>query len=92
MGGNPPKIGKMTPTSETDIRELKELISNLDKKIDVFQARTEEKLDGVAKRLDNLETRERDRDNRFWALVGGAFLALFGLLAKMAFFPSQPMS
>ena len=64
-------------------------IEKLDGKVDeikLAQGRNEEKLNGIDKRLDRLETRVDDQDKRFWTLIIGAFLALFGLLAKMAFF------
>lgn len=71
-------------------------IEKLDEKVDeikLLQGRNEEKLNGIDKRLDRLETHVDDQDKRFWTLIIGAFLALFGLLAKMAFFPGRtPLS
>ena len=86
----------MNTTSDTDIEELKELINSQFNSLQIGQTRMEEQvraidkpLDSIDQRLDRLEGRLEKQDNRFWALVGGAFLALFGLLAKLAFFPNQ---
>ncbi|MEO1670649.1 MAG: hypothetical protein AAFR77_07655 [Cyanobacteria bacterium J06631_2] len=71
-------------------------IEKLDEKVDkitLAQGRNEEKLNGIDKRLERLEIRVDDQDKRFWTLITGAFLALFGLLAKTAFFPGRtPLS
>ncbi len=82
------------PVTDTDIQALKDLINQGFEKIDeqlknleLGQARMEEKLNAVEKRLELQETRIGDQDKRFWTLIVGAFLALFGLLAKVAFFP-----
>lgn len=78
----------MATVTESDLQEIKDLIYALDKKIDVNQARTEEKLTGIDKRLDVIEARVNNLTG--WligvllALVGG----LLGLLGKVAFFPN----
>ena len=42
----------------------------------------------MEKRQDNFEERSKSQDNRLWSLIAGVVLALFGLLVKMAFFPT----
>lgn len=63
----------MTTTSNTEIKQLKEYISDRFDKIDknitdlkVSVARVEEKVTGIDKRLDSLETSVKDQDNRFY--------------------------
>ena len=63
-------------------------IEKLDEKVEQINV-AQGKLNGIDKRLDRLEIRVDDQDKRFWTLIIGAFLALFGLLAKMAFFSGQ---
>jgi uncharacterized protein YdcH (DUF465 family) len=46
----------MTSATDTDIREIKDLISALDKKIDVGFTKIDGKFDAVNARLTNLET------------------------------------
>ncbi|KGF71747.1 hypothetical protein DO97_15835 [Neosynechococcus sphagnicola sy1] len=74
----------MTQSTEIEIRDL---ILSLDKKFDVFAARTEEKLTSIDQRLERLEKRVDSQDNRLWAFVAAAFLTVLGFLAKLAFFP-----
>ncbi len=85
----------MTTITESDLKEIKDLINGLaqtinglDKKIDVNQARVEEKLNGIDKRLKLVETRINTQTNwfvgAFAALVGG----LLALLRKFILFPN----
>ena len=90
------KLDRLDEKLDQKIDKLDEKLSlkieKLDEKVDeikLVQGRNEEKLNGIDKRLDRLETRVDDQDKRFWTLIIGAFLALFGLLAKMAFFPDK---
>jgi flagellar capping protein FliD len=70
-----------------DIQEMK-----LDSQ--VFQARTEERFNTIDERFKSVETQLseikgqlKSQDTRIWSLAVGVVLALFGLLAKVAFFP-----
>jgi predicted nuclease with TOPRIM domain len=47
----------MATVTDSDLQELKDLINGLDKKIDVNQSRTDEKLNSIDKRLIRLETK-----------------------------------
>jgi wobble nucleotide-excising tRNase len=72
--------------------ELKEDIKQVEVKILSVKGDIKglsEKVDGIDKRVSLLEIRVKDQDTRLWTFVVGIFLALFGLLAKMAFFPSS---
>jgi hypothetical protein len=76
---------------------LKSMIERIDRKLDtiatdlvgmkVSQAKIEGTLEGISKRLDSIETRSNAQDGRFWTLIVGVFLAIFTLIAKLAFFP-----
>ena len=79
------KIDKLDEKLSLKIEKLDEKVEE----INLAQGRNEEKLNGIDKRLDRLEIRVDEQDKRFWTLIIGAFLALFGLLAKMAFFPGK---
>jgi predicted nucleic acid-binding Zn-ribbon protein len=56
------------------------------KKLEIGQAKIEEKVTGIDTRLSSLETRVRDQDLKLWGFVGSVFLALLGIIAKLAFF------
>jgi hypothetical protein len=77
----------MTQTTDSDQGILK-LIVNLDKKLDVFQARTDEQLKSIDQRLATFESRVSAQDGRLWTFITGLVLALLGLLSKFAFFPN----
>jgi hypothetical protein len=84
----------MTQATDNDIRELRDLILGLDKKMDgfdkrleVFQARTEEQLNAINKRIYSLEQRGNAQETRFWGLVTLLATALLGILGKVIFFP-----
>jgi uncharacterized protein YpuA (DUF1002 family) len=86
----------MTQATDTDIREVRDLILALDKKLDaqdkkfdVFAAKTEEKLSSIDQRLERLEKRVDTQDARLWGFLGLIVTALLGLLAKLAFFPGS---
>jgi hypothetical protein len=85
----------MTQSTDTDIKEIRDLILGLDKKIDALDkkvevnaAKTDERFNAIDQRLGSLEDRFKATDNRIWTLIAGVVLALFGLLAKMTFFPT----
>jgi peptidoglycan hydrolase CwlO-like protein len=84
----------MTTTAETDIKELKELILNLDKRFNELDKKNEVqgvKLDVINQRLDDLKEQIGRQDNRFWGLVVALFVVLLGIIGKVLFFPSQPI-
>jgi flagellar capping protein FliD len=92
----------MTQATDTDIREIRDLILGLDKKIDgidkrleIFQARTDERFNSIDQRfnsldqrLGSLEDRTKSQDSRLWTFVTALVLAGLGIIAKLAFFPS----
>jgi hypothetical protein len=91
----------MTQATDTDIREVRDLLVAMDKKLDVFIARTDERFNSIdqrfqavdqrfidlGKRMDSLEQRNIAQDVRFWGFLGIIATALIGLLSKLAFFP-----
>ncbi len=70
-----------------DVAEIKTTVNDVDTRLQVFQARTEEKFNSIDQRLANLETRGNAQETRFWTFVVLLITALRGLLAKVAFFP-----
>ncbi|MFM7579360.1 MAG: hypothetical protein ACKO5Q_20805, partial [Microcystaceae cyanobacterium] len=84
----------MPTVTETDLKELKDLIIDLksdiqaiDKKIDVYTAHTDERLEAINTSLSELKKQTDKQDNRLWLLISGMFLALLGILAKFALNP-----
>ncbi len=89
----------MSTITENDLKELKDLINQRfdelnseiktsDKKIDIYIAKTDEKLDSIQRNLDDLKKQSERQDNRLWIMVTGLFLTLMGAVAKIAFFPN----
>ena len=89
----------MSTVTENDLRELKELINSrfdnlsnelktVDKKIDVYIAKTDERLNSIQQNLNDLKKQAEKQDNRIWLLISGLFLTLLGAVAKIAFFPN----
>ena len=89
----------MSTITENDIQELKDLINQrfdelngelktVDKKIDIYIAKTDEKLDSIQRNIDDLKKQSERQDNRLWILVTGLFLTLMGAVAKIVFFPN----
>ena len=71
-----------------------ERFNAIDQRFDEMGKRFEACFDAIEQRFitmeqrqDSFEERTRVQDNRLWSLIAGVLLALFGLLAKMAFFP-----
>jgi peptidoglycan hydrolase CwlO-like protein len=56
----------MTQVTDTDIREIKDLIQGLDKKIDIMDTRIIE----VEKKIDKLDPKIDKQDNRLWLFMG----------------------
>jgi hypothetical protein len=75
----------MTVSTETE-KELRELITEGFTDLKIGQARIEEKINGVDKRLELIENRVNNQTSwfigSFVALVGG----LLGILSKFVFF------
>ena len=77
----------MTVSTETE-KELWELITAGFTDLKIGQARIEEKINGIDKRLELIENRVNNQTSwligSFVALVGG----LLGILSKFVFFPN----
>jgi hypothetical protein len=67
----------MSQVTDTDIRELRDLILGLDKKIDIMDARLIE----VEKKIDK-------QDTRLWAFGGIILAASLGTIVKLLAFPN----
>jgi hypothetical protein len=67
----------MSQVTDTDIRELKDLILGLDKKIDIMDARLIE----VEKKIDK-------QDTRLWAFGGIILADSLGTIVKLLAFPN----
>ncbi len=89
----------MSTITENEIKELKDLINQrfdqlngevkgIDKKMDIYIAKTDEKLDSIQRNIDDLKKQSEKQDNRLWILVTGLFLTLMGAVAKIVFFPN----
>ena len=68
----------MTQATDTDIRELKDLILGIDKKIDVMDTRLIE----VEKKIDK-------QDSRLWAFGGIVLTAALGIAIKLLAIPNS---
>jgi tetrahydromethanopterin S-methyltransferase subunit G len=77
----------MTVSTEIE-KELRELITAGFTDLKIGQARIEEKINGIDKRLELIENRVNNQTSwfigSFVALVGG----LLGILSKFVFFPN----
>jgi predicted nucleic acid-binding Zn-ribbon protein len=92
----------MTQSTDTDIREIKELIQQLDRKVDdtradirVMEAKLEGKMDKLDTRLTTLEgrlTAVENRllglDNRLWGFGAMILASALTVLGKVFFFPN----
>lgn len=70
-----------------DVNDLKIAQAKNDERFNSIDQR----FNNVEQRLDTFEDRIKTQDNRFWGIITGMFITLFGLLAKMAFFPGTPI-
>ena len=82
----PDRLGRIESVFERIDRKLDAIATDLTE-IKISQGKMEERLNAIDQRMDNAEERLKSQDNRIWGLITGVVLALFGLLAKMAFFP-----
>lgn len=78
----------MTQATDVDIRELKDLILGLDKKIDAIDRKVDimdTRLAEVEKKIDKLDIKIGKHDNRLWLFMGliltTAIATIFKLLA-----------
>lgn len=85
----------MTTVTESDIKELKDLInSRFDKlsgditDIKVNLAKIESKTDGLEKRVDDLNGRLNIMTIGFLSIVGVLVTGILGVVGKLAFFPN----
>jgi hypothetical protein len=91
----------MTQSTDTDLQQIRDLLLGLDKKMDhvdrnleLFQARTDERFNsidqrfsGLDQRLGSLEDRTKVQDNRLWTFVTALVVTALGIIAKLSFFP-----
>ncbi len=84
--------------TNTDVKELRDLILGMDKKMDVFIARTDERFNSIETQitdfkkntdtqLTDIKAQLKNQGARIWTLMVSSVVALLGLLAKVAFFP-----
>jgi peptidoglycan hydrolase CwlO-like protein len=88
----------MTQATDTDIRELKDLILGLDKKIDAIDRKVDDvrtdirvmdtRLIEVEKKVDKLDGKIDKQDNRLWTFGGIILTASLTALGKLIFFPN----
>jgi len=79
----------MATVTENELRELTDLINNrfndlkddikaIDKKLDIYIAKTDERLNSIDQGLADLKRQSEKQDNRLWVLISGMCLALLG--------------
>jgi hypothetical protein len=74
----------MTQVTDTDIRDIKDLIQGLDKKIDIMDTRLIE----VEKKIDKLDTKIDKQDNRLWLFMGLILTTALATIFKLLAFPN----
>jgi peptidoglycan hydrolase CwlO-like protein len=80
----------MTQATDTDIRELKDLMLGLDKKIDGLDQKIDEvkvDLKIVDTRLVEVEKKIDKQDTRLWAFGGIILAAALGTIVKLLALP-----
>ena len=83
------RIDRKLDAIAADLVELKISQGRMEERFNAIDQRfdsVDQRFNSVDQRLDSLEERLKSQDNRIWGLIAGVVLALFGLLAKMAFF------
>jgi hypothetical protein len=81
----------MAQATNTDIREIKDLILGLDKKIDEVKTEIrglDKKIDIIDIRLVEVEKKIDKQDTRLWAFGGIILAACLGTIVKLLAFPS----
>lgn len=85
----------MTSTTDTDLRDI---LINLDKKLDVYIAQNTDQMKSLESQVTDLKkstdtqfadikTQLRSQDSRLWTFVTALIVMLVGFLTKLAFFP-----
>ncbi len=74
----------MTQATDTNIREIKDLILGLDKKID--EVKTDLKI--IDTRLIEVEKKIDKQDTRLWTFGGIILAASLGIIVKLLAFPT----
>jgi flagellar capping protein FliD len=67
--------------------DLKDDIKVIDKKLDIYIAKTDERLNSIDQGLADIKRQSEKQDNRLWVLISGMCLALLCILAKFALNP-----
>lgn len=92
----------MTAVTDSDLRELKDLILGMDKKLDIYIARTDERFntidekfksidqrfDQVDRRIDDLNSRLNTLTFGIFSIVGVFATGILGIVGKVVFFPN----
>ncbi|MGB7414677.1 MAG: hypothetical protein WA902_10750 [Thermosynechococcaceae cyanobacterium] len=85
------KMDRKLDAIAADIVEVKISQTRTEERLDSLEASVSEFKTETANKFDNLRDDIKGTDNRLWTLIVGVVLALFGLLAKMAFFPGSQL-
>jgi tetrahydromethanopterin S-methyltransferase subunit F len=81
----------MTAFTESDIKELKDLIIGLKediKRIEIGQAEIKAKVEGLDKRVDDINSRLNIMTVGFLSIVGVMTTGISGIIDKVVFFPN----
>jgi uncharacterized coiled-coil DUF342 family protein len=81
----------MTQMQDTDIREIKDLIQGLDKKIDGLDKKIDimdTRLVEVDKKIDKLDTKIDKQDNRLWLFMSLILTTALATIFKLLAFPN----
>ncbi|NCR56961.1 MAG: DUF4337 domain-containing protein [Microcystis aeruginosa G13-07] len=81
----------MTAFTESDIKELKDLIIGLKediKRIEIGQAEIKAKVEGLDKRVDDINSRLNIMTVGFLSIVGVMTTGISGIIGKVVFFPN----
>ena len=73
----------MATVTDSDLKELKEMITDLK----LTQVRMNERLEAIGDILTELKKQTDKQDNRLWVLISGMFLALLCFVIKTSINP-----
>ena len=73
----------MATVTDSDLKELKEMITDLK----LTQVRMNERLEAIGDILTELKKQTDKQDNRLWVFISGMFLALLGFVIKTSINP-----
>jgi hypothetical protein len=76
----------MTQATDTDIKEIRDLLLGLDKKLDIHIATNDERLKSIDAQLIDIKLQQRSQDNRLWTFIATLFVVAIGTIAKLTFF------